>query len=101
MPQTPAEVLEALALLEEAGDLGADLRRAIDVRERTGGWARDDRYLPCFCERICIAKVGESDEGFVALERMRHYGEEGFNVLHEREGKGEPTLNLRFKIVGI
>lgn len=26
MPQAPAQVLEALALLEEAGDLGADLR---------------------------------------------------------------------------
>ena len=61
----------------------------------------DETYLPSLCERICITKVGESDEGFVALERMRHYGEEGFNVEHEGEGKGGPTLNLRFKIEGI
>ena len=61
----------------------------------------ENTYLPSFCERICIAEVGESDEGFVALERMRHYGEEGFNVLHERKGRGGPTLNLRFKMVGI
>jgi hypothetical protein len=30
------------------------------------------KNLPGLCEGIGIAKVGESDERFVALERMRH-----------------------------
>ncbi len=46
-------------------------------------------YLPGLCEGICIAKVGESDEGFVALERMRDYGEEGFNAEHEGQRRGD------------
>jgi hypothetical protein len=87
VPQTPAEVLETLPLLEKAGDFGADLR-AMGLEKGTGGERRQETYLPCFCERVCIAKVGESDEGFVALERMRHYGEEGFNVEHEGKGRG-------------
>ena len=58
-------------------------------------------YLPCLCESVCVAEVGESDEGFVALERMRDHGEEGFNVVHEGKRRGGPTLNLRFKIEGI
>ena len=33
---------------------------------------REKTYLPGFCESISIAEVRESDEGFVALERMRH-----------------------------
>jgi hypothetical protein len=49
----------------------------------------DKTYLPSLCEGICIAKVGESDERFVTLERMRHYGEEGFNVEHEGKGRGD------------
>jgi hypothetical protein len=49
----------------------------------------DKTYLPRLCERICIAEVGESDEGFVALERTRHYGEEGFNVEHEGKRRGD------------
>jgi len=48
----------------------------------------DETHLPGLCERICIAKVGESDEGFIALERMRHYGEERFNVEHEGKRGG-------------
>lgn len=61
------------------------------------GW-REKTNLPCLCEGICIAEVGESDEGFVALERMR---EEGFNVEHEGKRMWGPTLNLRFKMEGI
>ena len=33
---------------------------------------REQTNLPGFCESIGIAEVRESDEGFVALERMRH-----------------------------
>ena len=33
MPEAPAEVLEALALLEEAGDLGANLGKFVERYE--------------------------------------------------------------------
>lgn len=51
MPETPAQVLETLALFEVAGDLGADLGSVKGTIE--GGDAR--RYLPCFCERLRVA----------------------------------------------
>ena len=87
-----------MSLLEKTGDFGADLNGE-EIKGGIGDVTRT--YLPSLCEGIRITEVGESDERFVALERMRHYGEEGFNVEHEGGGKGGPTLNLRFKIEGI
>ena len=46
-PEAPAEVFEALALLEVLGDLCAD--------------------LPCFGERIAVGNLAEGRKGLVSL----------------------------------
>lgn len=51
MPEAPAEVLEALALLEVAGHLGADLE-GMKGGDRGDGIRTD---LPCLCEGLGVA----------------------------------------------
>ena len=63
MPQPPAQVLESLALLQEAGDLGADLRKIFRWDEGHIGGAD----LPSLRQGISIAEITERHEGLVPL----------------------------------
>ena len=68
VPQPPAQVLESLALFQEACDLGTNLGK---IFTGLGGEKREGektRYLPCLCQRISIAEVTERHEGLVPLE---------------------------------
>lgn len=84
MPQPPREVLESLALLEEAGDLCADLWRGAGRADKDVGTRRrglgGTTYLPCLRQRVNIAQVAKRNEGFVPLSagesqtRKKHSG---------------------------